>query len=143
MFTANSAFSHGYDVFVLEDCCADRSKADHDAVLQVGTVVVVWVLLFMEVLQMLSLCSQSWTNRSVRLLGVRRLPHQGYQLSGYSEVLNPRTAHQPSAPATHPAPRCFWAKRSKNVARLGRRARKEDPSSQGQIGFVRLCRSLF
>jgi ureidoacrylate peracid hydrolase len=34
MFTANSAFSHGYDVYILDDCCADRSKADHDAVLQ-------------------------------------------------------------------------------------------------------------
>ena len=33
MFTANSAFSHGFDVHVVEDCCADRSRAHHDAVL--------------------------------------------------------------------------------------------------------------
>ena len=33
MFTANSAFTHGFEVCVISDCCADRSKEDHDAAL--------------------------------------------------------------------------------------------------------------
>ena len=33
-FSANSAFTLGFEVFVLGDCCADRSKEHHDAYLQ-------------------------------------------------------------------------------------------------------------
>jgi nicotinamidase-related amidase len=35
MFTANSAFIQGYEVYVLEDCCADRSRDHHNSVLRV------------------------------------------------------------------------------------------------------------
>jgi nicotinamidase-related amidase len=34
MFTANSAFTLGFEVYILSDCCADRSREHHDAVLQ-------------------------------------------------------------------------------------------------------------
>lgn len=30
MFTANSAFNLGYEVFVVSDCCGDRSREDHN-----------------------------------------------------------------------------------------------------------------
>ena len=33
MFSANSAFLRGYEVYVLEDCCGDRSVTEHKAVL--------------------------------------------------------------------------------------------------------------
>jgi len=33
MFTANSAFTLGFEVCVVGDCCADRSREHHDAVL--------------------------------------------------------------------------------------------------------------
>jgi len=33
-FSANSAFTLGFKVFVLGDCCADRCKEHHDAYLQ-------------------------------------------------------------------------------------------------------------
>ena len=35
MFTCNSAFTLGYEVCVVADCCADRSREHHDAVLGV------------------------------------------------------------------------------------------------------------
>ncbi|MDE1461342.1 isochorismatase family cysteine hydrolase [Spartinivicinus poritis] len=35
MFSANSAFCKGYEVYILEDCCADRNKAHHDAILTI------------------------------------------------------------------------------------------------------------
>ena len=35
MMTANSAFTFGYEVYVIEDCCADSSKKDHDNILQI------------------------------------------------------------------------------------------------------------
>ena len=35
MFSAHTAFSLGFEVFVLSDCCADRSREHHDAVLSV------------------------------------------------------------------------------------------------------------
>ncbi|WP_163831654.1 isochorismatase family cysteine hydrolase [Spartinivicinus ruber] len=35
MFSASSAFCKGYEVYVLEDCCADRDRAHHDAVLNI------------------------------------------------------------------------------------------------------------
>ncbi|MBU2709629.1 isochorismatase family cysteine hydrolase [Zooshikella harenae] len=35
MFSANSAFCKGYEVYILEDCCADRNKAHHDAILNI------------------------------------------------------------------------------------------------------------
>lgn len=34
MFTANSAFTRGFEVCVVEDCCADRSREHHDNVLR-------------------------------------------------------------------------------------------------------------
>jgi len=33
MFSANSAFTLGFEVYVVADCCADRSREHHDAVL--------------------------------------------------------------------------------------------------------------
>ena len=30
-FSANSAFTLGFEVYIVEDCCADRSRAHHDA----------------------------------------------------------------------------------------------------------------
>ena len=35
MFSANSAFTLGFEVCIVGDCCADRSRAHHDAVLKV------------------------------------------------------------------------------------------------------------
>ncbi|MGI0115850.1 isochorismatase family cysteine hydrolase [Zooshikella sp. RANM57] len=35
MFSANSAFCKGYEVYILEDCCADRSKDHHEAILNI------------------------------------------------------------------------------------------------------------
>ena len=35
MFTANLAFTLGFEVCVVADCCADRSREHHDAVLSV------------------------------------------------------------------------------------------------------------
>ena len=34
MFTANSAFNLGFEVFVISDCCADRTREHHDMALQ-------------------------------------------------------------------------------------------------------------
>ena len=35
MFSANSAFTAGFEVVILEDCCGDRSREHHDSVLSV------------------------------------------------------------------------------------------------------------
>lgn len=35
MMTANSAFTKGYEVFIIEDCCGDTSKKDHYNILDI------------------------------------------------------------------------------------------------------------
>lgn len=35
LFSANSAFTLGFEVYIMSDCCADRSREHHDAVLGV------------------------------------------------------------------------------------------------------------
>ena len=35
MFSANTAFTLGFEVVILEDCCGDRSREHHESVLSV------------------------------------------------------------------------------------------------------------